>query len=41
MQPSKKHKKIMNDFKFCEIDDNYVPTLEVDGEVACQYCYEA
>jgi hypothetical protein len=31
----------MIDFKFCEIDDNYVPTVEVDGEFACQYCYEA
>ncbi len=31
----------MIDFKFCEIDDNYVPVVEVEGEYACQYCYEA
>lgn len=31
----------MIDFKFCEIDSNYVPTVEVEGEIACQYCWEA
>ena len=31
----------MNDFKFCEIDSNYVPVVEVEGEYACQYCWEA
>lgn len=31
----------MIDFKFCEIDSNYVPAVEVDGEIACQYCFEA
>jgi hypothetical protein len=31
----------MNDFKFCEIDGAWVPTLEVAGETACEYCFEA
>lgn len=31
----------MIDFKFCEIDDNIVPTVNVNGEVACQYCFDA
>lgn len=29
------------DVKFCDICDNYVPAIEVDGESACQYCFEA
>ncbi len=37
---NRKDKKMI-DFKFCAIDDNYVPTVEVDGEIACQYCFEA
>ena len=31
----------MIDFKFCEICSNHVPTVEVDGEYGCAYCYEA
>jgi hypothetical protein len=31
----------MIDFKFCEIDGTTVPTVSVDGEIACQYCFEA
>ena len=31
----------MIDFKFCEIDSNMVPVVEVEGEFACQYCWEA
>jgi hypothetical protein len=37
----KRKDKKMIDFKFCEIDSNYVPVVEVEGEFACQYCYEA
>ena len=29
------------DVKFCDICDNYVPAIEVEGETACQYCFEA
>lgn len=29
------------DIKFCDICDNYVPAIDVDGESACQYCYDA
>ena len=29
------------DIKFCDICDNYVPVIDVDGESACQYCWDA
>ena len=29
------------DIKFCDICDNYVTAIDVDGESACQICFEA
>lgn len=32
---------LKGEFALCEICDNHTPRVWVDGEVACQYCWEA